>query len=334
VWRFASAFRLVDLVADGDEPAAARFLDWLHAEGFSGARVLSTLCCWFDLKPSEGQRALPRLLDMAAQRGLYLEVVALAGTKDGQLTPEQMQEHVAAVGAICAAHPSCAAIELANENAHSSQREELRDPGYLRQLRAAVPSLVPVSMGSNCCGQPDDRVVYPGGDYLTIHVERSGTRWARVDRLRHVRDAANASGLFAVDDESIGAGEREEPSRRTTDEDEFYARGALARILDIGATFHFDSGLQAAVPGPLQASAARAFIAGTRMVPDDVRLHLEEASAHRVEGAEHVYVGAAADRAVALALGPGAAFTLTPAAGWTSQSLRDTAAVRALALHK
>lgn len=321
VWRFATAFRLVDLVADDNEDGAARFLDWLQVTGFSGARVLSALCCWFDLKPADGERALPRLLDMAAARGLYLEVVALAGTRDSQISADQMAVHVAAVGAICDTHPACAGIELANENAHPSQRPELSDPTFLQRLRASIPGGVPVSMGSNCCGQPDDRAPYAGGSYLTVHTDRSDARWPRVGRLLQVRQAADASGLFAVDDEGIGAGEQDEPGRRSNDASEFFARGVLSRILGLGATFHFDDGLQASLPGAYQSEAANAFIAGTRIVGDDAQLKLSPVGGHGIvtsaSGAEAVYVGVDGARAVLLALSPPAGFSPQLGAGWT-----------------
>ena len=69
------------------------------------------------MDPAAGQRALPRLLDLAAARGLYVEAVALAGTgeDEARLTRDQMRRHVKAVGAACAAAENCV-VALANDH--------------------------------------------------------------------------------------------------------------------------------------------------------------------------------------------------------------------------
>lgn len=276
VWRFVTGFRLVDHVADGNEAAAIAFLDWAKATGFNGVRVLSSLCCWFDLLPEDGQRALLRALTLAQQRGLYLEVVGLAGTKARGLDEQTMARHVRAIGAICDASPACAAIELANENNHESQQDVLTDLSYLKMLDAQIPPTVPVSLGSNCCGQSDEKVIYEGGDYVTVHADRSRPTWDRTRHMREQETVSNQSGRFVVDDEPMGAGEVATGSR-STNAAEFFGRGVLSRIFSVGATFHCEACLQAAVPGPLQQASAEAFIAGTRIVPDDVRLRFENA---------------------------------------------------------
>src|SRR5512141_2496090 len=54
-WRFVTAFRLVDYVADRQEDKAIAFLDWAARAGFNGVRVLSTLSSWFELAPGAGR---------------------------------------------------------------------------------------------------------------------------------------------------------------------------------------------------------------------------------------------------------------------------------------
>lgn len=339
VWRVATGFRLVDHVADGHEADAVRFLDWLRDEGFNGVRVLSTLCCWFDLSASEGQRALPRTLALAAERGLYLEVVALAGTREGPWTLDAMQQHVAAVGAICAAASNCAAVELANENAHPSQRRELSDSAVLQTLRASIPPAVPVSMGSNCCGQSDTNVAHAGGSYLTVHPPRSGSLWERTAHLRDLATLSADTGAFVVDDEGIGAGQREEKDRRSISAQEFFARGALSRVLGIGVTFHFSAGLQAVPPEGPEAAAAQAFIAGTRIVPDDVRLTLSDAGTvgspvAAFSGAAAVYAGTGT-QSVVVAIGVEPDFTMRLNPGWTvTRTIADRPGVRVVEVEK
>lgn len=294
VWRFVSGFRLVDYVADDNEAAAVAFLDWAQQTGFNGVRVLSSLCCWFDLTPEDGQRAVPRLLELAQARGLYLEVVALAGTKPRGLDKAAMASHVRAIGLICEASPACAAIELANENSHESQQDALTDLAFLKTLRGLVSASVPVSLGSNCCGQSDEKVIYDGGDYVTVHTDRSRPTW---DRTRHIRElelvSAN-SKRFVVDDEPKGAGDVDSGSR-STNQHEFYGRGVLSRVFSVGATFHMESGLQAAIPSEIQQASAEAFISGTQIVPDDVRLTFQNAtwSTSPVKGAHFASFGAA-----------------------------------------
>lgn len=278
VWRFTTGFRLVDHVADGNEAAAVAFLDWAKATGFNGVRVLSSLCCWFDLTHEEGQRALPRTLELAQQRGLYLEVVGLAGTKARGYDQAAMAAHIRAIGVICEASPACASIEIANENAHPSQQGDLTDLAFLKSLRSLIPNTVPVSLGSNCCGQSDEKVIYDGGDYVTVHADRSRPTW---DRTRHMREQeviSNQSGRFVVDDEPMGAAEEDIAGKRSANPHEFFGRGVLSRVFNVGATFHCEACLHAAVPGAGQSESAASFVVGTRIVPDDVRLRFENAS--------------------------------------------------------
>ena len=56
----------------------------------------------FDLGPEDGRRALPRVLELAAKHGLYVEVVAFAGTAD---IPVDLQAHIDGIASILAAHP-------------------------------------------------------------------------------------------------------------------------------------------------------------------------------------------------------------------------------------
>jgi hypothetical protein len=340
VWRFATGFRLVDDVADGREAATIEFLDWLHAAGFNGARVLSSLCCWFNLSPADGRRALPRTLELAAERGIYLEVVALAGTKAGGWSTDEMRQHVKSLGEICAAAVNCAAIEIANENAHPSQNRALTDPALLQSLLDTIPSTVPVSAGSNCCGETDRAEVHHGGRYITVHGDRGQPIWERTWHLRRQHELSVSTEKYVVDDEGIGAGESEEHGRRSPHADEFFARGVLSRVLSIGVTFHFSDGLQAVRPGPVQAAAASAFIAGTRVVPDDVELTLDKEAGtsgspiQKFTGAAHVMTATGPPNLV-IALGVGPDFQMTYRAPWhTVRSVANRGDVRVLEIRR
>ena len=82
----------------------------------------------------------------------------------------------------------------------------------------------------------------------------------RVDLLRRL---AVETGKPVVNDEPIGAGERDEPGRRLSDPGFFRdlaSRGVAAGLA--GGTFHCEDCLQAKVPGPLQQRSARAWVEG------------------------------------------------------------------------
>ena len=289
VWRGVTAFRLLDRVAAGqDHPdslagaQAVAFLDWARATGFNVVRVLGMLCCWFELTPAEAQAALPRLLELANERTLYVEVTALAGTGPAGITEAQAEAHVAAIGQACVTATNCV-IELANENAHPSQQDYLRDEAFLAKLRALVPPEVPMANGSNCCGEADEPPDYPDrlrrGNYLTVHVDRSRDTWHRTRHVRELERLSIDTGKYVVSDEPVGFGEPGTPNR-STDPHEAYAQGALSRIFSLGATLHLHAGLHATVPGPTQQAAAEAFLEGTQVIADDVRLMFKNAGWH------------------------------------------------------
>jgi hypothetical protein len=87
------------------------------------------------------------------------------------------------------------------------------------------------------------------------------------------------TGRFVIDNESIRADEREQPGERDNLPDVFFAQGALSRVFEVGANFHFENGLRANVPGPIQQECADAFIAGTRIVNDDYMLTVQDVGA-------------------------------------------------------
>src|SRR5829696_7289886 len=79
-WRGISAFRLLEFVAHGRESEADAYLRWAAAKKLTVVRVFAMADGIFDLPPADGQRALPRLLEMAQRHGLYVEVVVFTGT--------------------------------------------------------------------------------------------------------------------------------------------------------------------------------------------------------------------------------------------------------------
>jgi hypothetical protein len=253
------------MVAHGRAADAEKVLDWAAARGVTVVRVLAMADVLFKLSPDEGRRALPRLLVLARDRRLIVEVVALADT--GRVEVD-VREQVRAAGAACAAHGNCV-LEIANEPWHGTQRRELGDAVTLRGLRQLVPPSVPVSLGS---ASADDSAAYSGGDYLTVHLDRASGAdgWRHVLRMKSALELGQRVGKPVVDDEPIGAAERSVPGRRDSDPTRWLAKGLLARLMDIGATFHYEGGLQSQLPRGREAECFEAWRRGLDALPAGV----------------------------------------------------------------
>jgi hypothetical protein len=262
VWRYRYVTAL-DLLARSPLDQDL-FLDWAQATGFTGVRVLTTASITATLPPALGQARLPTLCGSLRSRGMGAELVALADTQAQGMDRAAMRAHVAAVSQLAAPANLPLTIELANENGHPTQQADLTDVAFLRELRALIPASIPVSMG--CWG--DDTVdAYPGGDYSTVHLDRSRETWAEVSRIKHLLEWPTRR--LVVDDEPIGAAEVDIPGKRCANPSRFFAQGLLDRLGDLGSTFHCDDGVAARVPGPVQQTCAVAYIAGATLVAGD-----------------------------------------------------------------
>jgi len=265
-WRGVTAFGLVDLVADDRAADAEAFLAWAANTGFTLVRVLAMNRGWMDLSPADGLRALPRALEMARAHGLYVQVVALAGTGAPDFRGDAfLRAQVRAVAQVCAAAGNCV-LELANEPYHGSQAA-LNDPARMQRLQQDVPAGLPVAWGAARDYRSEEMA---GGSYVVAHVGRSGKRWDRASRVQDLGELSRRTGKFVVDSEPIGAAEAPQPSRRDSEPGAFFAQGLLARIFDVGTTFHCEDCLQARLPGPVQRRCAEALIAGATLAPSGV----------------------------------------------------------------
>lgn len=269
-WRGVTAFRLLDYVADGDEGKADAFLQWARVNGFNLVRVLGSLCCWFDLKPEAAQAALPRLLEMAARRDLYVEVVALAGTR---MRGFDIEQHVRATGEICGRAENCL-VQIANEPYHPTQDPRLSRTAYLQYLAGLLPDRVVYTLGASA----HDKAHEPGGEYVTRHLSRGGEVWKMAARVRDFELLSAETGKPVVSGEPIGAYEAVQAERRSDDPVIFFAFGILGRLFDVGTTFHMEDGLHTVVPRENQQRCAEAFIEGTRLIPDNVRPEFQNAT--------------------------------------------------------
>lgn len=265
-WRGITAFRLVDHVADGQEEQAAKYLEWAAGQGLTVVRVLTMSGSLFDLRPEDGRRALPRMLELAARNGLRVEVVALADTAD---VPVNFQEHVDAIGKILSAHPN-GLLEIANEPVHPSQSAGVQKPDVLEALAKRVPAGIPIALGSIERGDG-----FGSGGYITWHVPRDSRR----EGWGHVLELDQGAQLLArwkkpvVSDEPIGAGAEFQPGRRDNARARFRAAALLTRLTGLGATFHYEAGLQARVPEGRELECFTAWNEAWTLLPDGIERH-------------------------------------------------------------
>jgi hypothetical protein len=302
-WRGITAFRLADYIADGDEASAIRFLDWAAKQKLTIVRVLTMMGGLFELRPEDGRRALPRLLQLAAERGLYVEVVALAGTAD---IPVNLEEHIREIGTILASHPN-GVLEIANEPVHPSQAAAVQKPEVLKNLASLAPAAVPVSLGSIERGDG-----FGAGTYITWHSPRDGGR----DGWKHVTALTQGAELIArwkkpvVSDEPIGAGPKREPGRRDDSPDRFRVAALLTRLTGAGATFHYESGIQARVPEGREIECFNAWNEAWTLLPAD----LERKGSFAGDASSTVYRRVDSSSGWVLVLGDGTQVKL--ADGW------------------
>jgi hypothetical protein len=251
-WRGISAFRLVEFVAHGRERDADAYLAWAASKRLTVVRVFTMADVLFTLSPQDGERALPRLLEMARKRGLHVEVVALADTATIHL---DIDAHVKAIGAVCARYPN-ALVEIANEPVHPTQDRTIHDPAYVTRLAGLIPDGVPVSLGSVENGD-----AFAAGTYVTWHAPRSGPLgW--VAELEQGAALVKKFGKPVVSDEPIGAADRPVPGRRDNDPANFRRAARVARQAGIASTFHYEGGLQARRPNAVEARCLDAWLDG------------------------------------------------------------------------
>ncbi|MEX2273399.1 MAG: hypothetical protein WD690_18155 [Vicinamibacterales bacterium] len=256
-WRGITAFRLLEFVASGKEAEAAAYLDWAAKNQVTVVRVLVMAKHLFPLAPADGLRALPRLLTLAAERGVYVEVVALADTAAYAI---DLDAHVKAAGAIAAAHTN-AFLELANEPFHQTQHPSLNDRETLARLAALVPEEVVLAYGADA---PESS---GGGDYVTVHVSRGEGPWGHVLGLAAGRKWVTLYGRPVVSDEPIGAAATRQPGRRDNSPERFRAAAVLTRMSGMHATFHYEGGLHARIPAGVENACFQAWREAWTLLP-------------------------------------------------------------------
>ena len=140
-------------------------------------------------------------------------------------------------------------VEIDNEPYHPTQTARVHDRTFLRRLRTEIPREVPVSLGTL-----DDEGELAAGDYVTWHSPRDGD-WPA--RLRDGADLMKRFGKPVIADEPMGAAERAIAGRRDNVPEHFARAARICRELGLGATFHYEEGLQAARPRTIEARCLR-----------------------------------------------------------------------------
>jgi len=276
-WRGVTGFMLNEQVAGGREADAVAFLKWAKQTGFNVVRVLAMLPKgWFtdkDFSPEEGLAALPRTLALARENDMYVELTVLANTASLPAKAD-LGSYVERAGRICATAANCALVEVANEFYHGTQRADVHDPITLATWAGRVPPGIPTALGA-----PPDEIgsLVASAPVITIHLDPRPERWYRLRRVRTLELLSAETGRFVIDNEAVGADEVERAQKRDNSPETFFAQGALSRLFEVGSNFHFEDGLRAAVPRPIQQRCAEAFVAGTRIVNDSYMLTFHDA---------------------------------------------------------
>jgi hypothetical protein len=211
-------------------------------------------------------------------------------------------------------------LEIANEPYHETQQSRLREDAYLLSLLDRVPESVLVAAGE--AGYPR---VYTRGDYATAHLSRSpgSEGWGHVEDLLDAQKMLRETQRPLINDEPIGAGERFDPGRRDDSPERFRTAALLTRMLGLGATFHYEGGLQAAIPSGRELECFEAWQEAWKLLPTDLTGMIVEAPgpgrpATRVATkAVGAVVGMKGNDAWVLAFGLSGPAKPQWAAGWT-----------------
>lgn len=331
-WRGITAFRLAEQLAHGDERDVVSYLDWAVGRKLTVVRVLLMAKHLFELTPQDGVAALPRLLDLAAARGLYVEVVALADTADIRV---DLETHVKAVGAVVSKHAN-ALVEIANEPWHATQDRRLHDPAYVARLAELIPPGIPVALGS---AEKDPG--YAAGTYVTWHAPRlTGSEgWAHVIELAEGAQLLEKWRKPVISDEPIGAAPAAIPGRRDNAAARFGAAAALGRLAGMGSTFHYEGGLQARIASGAELECLDAWSAGLDLLadmPDGGTFTAAEGlrAIARAHGHRAVFGRVFDDTAWVLGIDPAAGASITPLEGWTAAGTGHGQGVRLYRLER
>jgi type VI secretion system secreted protein VgrG len=266
--RWVSALAILSHLIHSREGEAVAFLNWAVATGFNGIRVFAGALTWANQSAADARRVLPRLLDLAAERGLAVEVTAITGSKDGTFAPKA---HLAEICGIIRGR-AYVVLEIANEVGHPTQSSEVNDPRTLQRWGNELAGDLIWAVGAAPVDEPDPAGAYPtsGGKFCTAHLDRGRPFWANIRRVREIFAISETQRVPSLDNERMGADELDGSQtgrQRINDPVWFFTAGVLDRgFAGVGGVHHSQAGLNAVLPGSVQQACADAEIAGHRLV--------------------------------------------------------------------
>jgi hypothetical protein len=241
------------------------YLDWNVYRGFGGIRVFAGDLGWANppQTPQIALDALPTLMALSQDRGLYVEVTALTGTSTGY----NVEHHVREVNRIVSSYIN-PVVEIANEPYHGTQSEKVHDPAYLLQVSNLIDPDIIVALGASIDDESD---AFAGGDYVTVHLDRGRDDWNMVRRVRELENLSASTRKFVMNNEPKKAGSQ------LADPAIVFTMAVLNRGFEVGGIFHSDAGLMAVVPDAAQDHFAAEYIAGSRVITTNQRMNFQNA---------------------------------------------------------
>jgi hypothetical protein len=208
----------------------------------------------------------------------------------------------------------------------------------LEDFARKLPQDVNVALGSVERGAG-----FAAGDYVTWHVPREDAHegWGHVLAIAAGADLLTRWKKPVVSDEPIGAGPKYEPGRRDDNPARFRAAALLTRLTGLGATFHYEGGLQARIPDGRELECFNAWNEAWTLLPVDV----EEEGVFRLAGTAGaivreynrqllaVFERSSGSRAWVLAIGAGEP-ELRLADGWSPTQVRTLDKARLIELSR
>jgi hypothetical protein len=281
-WLGIAEFSAVHLVRTGQEPELVRRLDRAQRYGRTGIRTLmmkapqtNSTPAWnaFDLAPSMPGYwgAADRVVELAADRGLYVEPCLFADAQIVMPDVNQRRAVCAAFAGWCRQHPTVLP-QLANEPFKNGW-DSATDPALLDLAAYFLTNYGPgFSVGDPPDVVTDQATGNPLRDelaslakrsqVLVLHGDRSSsTQWARwVDHLKGFDEVyTNPSACYRIHDEPMGAASVSIDGKRDARPDAHLAASLVCAVMGIGFTYHYISEQDDATPG-LDLCAAQALV--------------------------------------------------------------------------
>ncbi len=254
-WKGATDFRLLHRFLAGEDIKS--IVAQRGSLGINNVRVLAMAVNLFNLNPGTFPDYFDKLgqfFDLLAAMGMRCELVVLADSATVMPSISDQRSFLDRVSEVARTKWNVF-LELANEFGHSTNRVDIS--------AFSKPAGVVSSRGS---GLGDEAPALPGWDYLTVHTGRTRD-WPR--KMRFAQEMSDKYHIPCVNNEPIGAADRDEPGRRSSNLPDWFDAGAVAGLMSCGATFHSQNGLQSELYSPTQESCARAFFKGMDTFPTD-----------------------------------------------------------------